>query len=84
MPQEASHRDRAERLIGEVKKMFNSMSNEDGELISPLNDLIQRHWMVDSVERLGIDIHFENSIDNYIQQIYSEFDAKFLNHTVFN
>jgi len=39
----------------EVKKIFNSISEEDGKLITPMNDLIQRLWMVDSVERLGVD-----------------------------
>lgn len=71
MAQEPSYRERAERLIGEVKKQFNSMSEEeDGELITPLNDLIQRLWMVDSVERLGIDRHFKNEIKSALDHVY--------------
>nr|QMU24002.1 TPS limonene [Pinus massoniana] len=68
---EPSYLERAERLIGEVKKLFNSMSEENGELITPLNDLIQRLWMVDSVERLGIDRHFENEIESALDYVYS-------------
>nr|UNY86182.1 (-)-limonene synthase [Pinus armandii] len=68
---EPSHRERAERLIGEIKKLFTSMSNEDGESINPLNDLIQRLWMVDSVERLGIDRHFKNEIESALDYVYS-------------
>jgi len=70
MAQEPSYRERAERLIGEVKVLFNSMSEEDGELITPLNDLIQRIWMVDSVERLGIDRHFKNEIKSALDHVY--------------
>jgi len=46
------------------------MSEENGELITPLNDLIQRLWMVDSVERLGIDRHFENEIESALDYVY--------------
>lgn len=64
-------RERGETLIGEVKEIFNSISVEDGELITPLNDLIQRLWMVDSVERLGIDRHFKNEIKSALDYVYS-------------
>jgi hypothetical protein len=70
MGQAPSYREHAERLIGEVKDMFNSMSVEDGELISPLNDLLQRLWIVDSVERLGIDRHFKNEIKSALDYVY--------------
>nr|UNY86181.1 alpha-pinene synthase [Pinus armandii] len=73
---DSSYRERAERLIGEVKKMFTSMSNEDGETITPLDDLIQRLWMVDSVERLGIDRHFKNEIKSALDYVYSYWGAK--------
>jgi len=73
---EPSYRERAERLIGEVKKMFNSMSSEDGELISSHNDLIQRVWMVDSVERLGIERHFKNEIKSALDYVYSYWSEK--------
>ena len=70
MVQAPSYRERADRLIGEVRDMFNLMSVEDGELISPLNDLYQRLWMVDSVERLGIDRHFQNEITSALDHVY--------------
>ena len=64
-------RERGETLIGEVKEIFNSISVEDaGELITPLNDLIQRLWMVDSVERLGIDRHFKDEIKSALDYVY--------------
>jgi len=72
---EPAYRERAERLIDEVKKMFNSMSLQDGEF-SPLNDLIQRLWMVDSVERLGIDRHFRNEIKSALDYVYSYWNQK--------
>jgi len=50
--------------------MFNRMCMEDGELMSPLNDLIQRLWMVDSLERLGIDRHFKNDIKTSLDYVY--------------
>ena len=65
------YRERGETLIGEVKEIFNSISVEDaGELITPLNDLIQRLWMVDSVERLGIDRHFKDEIKSALDYVY--------------
>jgi len=45
--------------------MFNSMSLQDGEF-----SLIQRLWMVDSVERLGIDRHFRNEIKSALDYVY--------------
>ena len=61
----------SERLIGEVKEIFNSISVEDaGESITPLNDLIQRLSMVDSVERLGIDRHFKDEIKSALDYVY--------------
>ena len=69
--QEPLYRERGETLIGEVKEIFNSISVEDaGELITPLNDLIQRLWMVDSVERLGIDRHFKDEIKSALDYVY--------------
>ena len=69
--QAALYRERGETLIGEVKEIFNSISVEDAaELITPLNDLIQRLWMVDSVERLGIDRHFKNEIKSALDYVY--------------
>jgi len=45
------------------------MSLQDGEF-SPLNDLIQHLWMVDSIERLGIDMHFINEIKSDLDYVY--------------
>eukprot|EP00253_Pinus_taeda_P000723 PITA_00723 len=71
-----SYRERADKLIGEVKDMFNSMAVENGELMSPLNDLYQRLWMVDNVERLGIDRHFQNEINSALDYVYSFWNGK--------
>ena len=62
--QAPSYRERADRLVEEVKELFNSIS------ISPLNDLQQRLSMVDSVERLGIDRHFKNEIKSALDYVY--------------
>ena len=35
--------------------------------MNPFNDLLQRLWMVDNVERLGISRHFENEIKSAIE-----------------
>lgn len=64
------YRERADRLVGEVKDMFNSLSVEDGEFITPLNDLLQRLLMVDNVERLGIDRHFKSEIKTTLDFVY--------------
>ena len=62
--QAPSYRERADRLVEEVKELFNSIS------ISSLNDLQQRLSMVDSVERLGIDRHFKNEIKSALDYVY--------------
>lgn len=46
--------------------MFNSITRQDGEL----NDLVQCLWMVDNVERLGIDRHFKYEIKEAINSVY--------------
>ena len=56
--QASSYAERAEKLIGKVKEIFNSLSMADGGLMSPVDDLLQHLSMVDNVERLGIDRHF--------------------------
>ena len=70
MGQPPSYHEHAVKLILEVKEMFDSMSTEEGESMSPLNDLIQRLSMVDNVERLGIDIHFINGIKTKLGYVY--------------
>nr|AAX07264.1 terpinolene synthase [Pseudotsuga menziesii] len=67
--EESSYGDRAETLIGEVKEIFNSLSMTG--VVSPLNDLLQRLLMVDNVERLGIERHFQNEIKSALQYVYS-------------
>jgi len=64
------YRERAERLIGEVKEMFNSVR------LSPLNDLLQGLSMVDSLERLGIDRHFKNEIKSALDYVSSYWSEK--------
>lgn len=71
-----SYGERDEILIAEVKEIFKSLSIEDGESISPLNDLHQRLWMVDNVERLGIERHFQNEIKAALQYVYSYWSEK--------
>ena len=51
--------ERAQKLIEELKEMFNSISVEDGVLITPLNDLLSHLSIADSFERLGIDRNFK-------------------------
>nr|O24474.1 RecName: Full=Myrcene synthase, chloroplastic; AltName: Full=Aggmyr; Flags: Precursor [Abies grandis]AAB71084.1 myrcene synthase [Abies grandis] len=67
---EPSYQERAERLIVEVKKIFNSMYLDDGRLMSSFNDLMQRLWIVDSVERLGIARHFKNEITSALDYVF--------------
>ena len=70
MDQASYYRERADKLIGEVKDMFGSMFAEDGEFISPNTDLLQRLLLVDNVERLGIDRHFINEIKTTLDYVY--------------
>ena len=68
--QSPSYSERAQKLMEELKEMFNSISVEDGVLITPLNDLISRLSVVDSIERLGIDRHFKNEIKSALDYVY--------------
>ena len=70
MGQAPSYTQRAQKLIEKVKEMFNSISVEDGVLITPLNDLISRLSVVDSIERLGIDRHFKTEIKSALDYVY--------------
>ena len=70
MGQAPSYRERSDKLIEEVKDMFKSMSLDGGELFSPFNDLLQRLWVVDSLQRLGIDSHFKNEIKSALDYVY--------------
>nr|QIC19056.1 putative alpha terpinol/1,8-cineole synthase [Pinus nigra subsp. laricio] len=69
-----SYRERAERLIKEVKEMFTEI--EDGLSITPLSDLLSRLSMVDSIERLGIDRHFKMEIESALDYVHSYWTEK--------
>eukprot|EP00253_Pinus_taeda_P013742 PITA_13742 len=69
-----SYRERAESLISEVKEMFTGI--EDGLSITPLNDLLSRLSMVDSIERLGIDRHFKMEIKSALDYVHSYWSEK--------
>lgn len=68
--QASSYGERAKALIAEVKEIFNTISMADGESINPLNDLLQRLSIVDNVQRLGIERHFQNEIRAALQYVY--------------
>nr|UMW72393.1 putative 2-methyl-3-buten-2-ol synthase [Pinus nigra subsp. laricio]UMW72400.1 putative 2-methyl-3-buten-2-ol synthase [Pinus nigra subsp. laricio] len=71
-----SYHESAQKLIGEVKEMINSISVKDGELITPCNDLLMRLSIVDSIERLGIDRHFKSEIKSALDYVYSYWNEK--------
>nr|R9QMR4.1 RecName: Full=(-)-beta-phellandrene synthase 1, chloroplastic; AltName: Full=Terpene synthase (-)betaphell1; Short=PcTPS-(-)betaphell1; Flags: Precursor [Pinus contorta]AFU73853.1 (-)-beta-phellandrene synthase [Pinus contorta] len=71
-----SYLERADTLVEAIKDRFNSMGVDDGERMSPLTDLYQRLWMVDSVERLGIDRHFQNEIKSALDYVFSYWKEK--------
>nr|AAK83565.1 (-)-4S-limonene synthase [Abies grandis] len=71
----SSYSERAETLVEEVKEMFNSIPN-NRELFGSQNDLLTRLWMVDSIERLGIDRHFQNEIRVALDYVYSYWKEK--------
>ncbi|GLJ31919.1 hypothetical protein SUGI_0642440 [Cryptomeria japonica] len=64
--------ERAETLINEVKEIFNGMS-------TPNSSLLQRLSMVDSVERLGIDRHFQKEIKEALDNVYRHWNEKSFN-----
>lgn len=66
--QAPTYRERAERLIEEVKEMFTEIEN--GVSITPLNHLLSRLSMVDSIERLGIDRHFKIEIKSALDYVH--------------
>ncbi|GLJ31907.1 hypothetical protein SUGI_0642240 [Cryptomeria japonica] len=61
--------ERAETLINEVKEIFNGMS-------TPNSSLLQRLSMVDSVERLGIDRHFQKEIKEALDHVYRHWNEQ--------
>nr|ADU85930.1 (+)-sabinene synthase [Picea sitchensis] len=72
----SSYAESAKKLIGEVKEIFNSLSMAAGGLMSPVDDLLQHLSMVDNVERLGIDRHFQTEIKVSLDYVYSYWSEK--------
>ncbi|XP_059072647.1 alpha pinene synthase, chloroplastic-like [Cryptomeria japonica] len=60
------YRERADRLVGEVKDMFNAAGAAD----SCADNILKRLQMVDKVERLGIGRHFEMEIAEALDYVY--------------
>lgn len=61
--------ERAERLIGEIKDMFNAMPTaKSGK--SCAENAFERLVMVDKVQRLAIDRHFQNEIREALDYVY--------------
>ncbi|GLJ27350.1 hypothetical protein SUGI_0536720 [Cryptomeria japonica] len=61
--------ERAEKLIREVKEMFNGMSTHNSSAQERLS-------MVDNVERLGIDRHFQKEIKESLDYVYRYWNDK--------
>ncbi|GLJ05738.1 hypothetical protein SUGI_0024250 [Cryptomeria japonica] len=58
--------ERADKLVGEVKDMFNAVGAAD----SCAQNILKRLQMVDKVERLGIGRHFEMEIAETLDYVY--------------
>ncbi|GLJ09965.1 hypothetical protein SUGI_0119250 [Cryptomeria japonica] len=61
-----SYGEHQEKLIMDIKEMFNALPLHS----SSADDLYQRLSMVDDVERLGIDRHFQNEIKTVLDYVY--------------
>ena len=64
--QAPEYRKRADRLVGEVKNMFNAVSVLD----SSSQNVLRRLEMVDKVERLGIGRHFQTEIAEALDYVH--------------
>ncbi|GLJ35262.1 hypothetical protein SUGI_0709600 [Cryptomeria japonica] len=72
-PYEApSYGERAEKLIKDVKDMFNALPVQS----SSAEDLYEHLSLVDHVERLGIDRHFQTEIKNALDYVYRYWSDK--------
>ena len=40
-------------------------------LVSPIDNLSEKLNLIDSIQRLGVSYHFENEINEVLQQIYN-------------
>ncbi|KAH9297307.1 hypothetical protein KI387_028989, partial [Taxus chinensis] len=59
----------AEKLIGEIKDVFNAMAA--AETVTPaVKNIAERLVMVDNIERLGIDRHFKKEITQSLDYVY--------------
>ncbi|XP_059071112.1 alpha pinene synthase, chloroplastic-like [Cryptomeria japonica] len=67
-----SYGERAEKLIKDVKDMFNALPVQS----SSAEDLYQHLSLVDHVERLGIDRHFQTEIKNALDYVYRYWSDK--------
>ncbi|GLJ38824.1 hypothetical protein SUGI_0791250 [Cryptomeria japonica] len=72
---EASYRERVESLIEQIKEnTFNSLLQvEDGEKCP--YDLLQRFFLVNAVQRLGIHRYFEKEIKELLDYTYKYWNA---------
>ncbi|XP_057848440.2 sesquiterpene synthase Cad-like [Cryptomeria japonica] len=67
---EASYRERVESLIEQIKEnAFNPLLG-DGEICPSSSDLLQRFFIVDAVQRLGIHRYFEKEIKVLLDYTY--------------
>ncbi|GLJ35268.1 hypothetical protein SUGI_0709730 [Cryptomeria japonica] len=62
-----SYGERAEKLIKDIKDLFNALTVQS----SSADDLFQHLSMVDNVERLGVDRHFQNESKTALHYVYS-------------
>ncbi|XP_057872931.2 alpha pinene synthase, chloroplastic-like [Cryptomeria japonica] len=68
--EDSHYKERAERLIAEIKDMFNEMPTaKSGK--SCAENAFEHLVMVDKVQRLGIDRHFQNEITQALDYVYS-------------
>ncbi|KAH9297638.1 hypothetical protein KI387_029320, partial [Taxus chinensis] len=59
----------AEKLIGEIKEVFNAMGAT--QIGTPCaENICERLVMVDSIERLGIDRHFQKEITEQLDYVF--------------
>ncbi|KAH9297309.1 hypothetical protein KI387_028991, partial [Taxus chinensis] len=59
----------AEKLIGEIKDVFDAMAA--AETVCPsAENISERLVMVDNIERLGVDRHFQKEITQSLDYVY--------------
>ncbi|KAH9306198.1 hypothetical protein KI387_010602 [Taxus chinensis] len=70
--QATSHVEQAETLVKEIKDMFNAIPIYS----SSANDLFQSLSMVDNLQCLGIDRHFQEEIKAVLDYVYRHWDER--------